>query len=135
MENNEFLSDPVELSLPVNAAYVSAARLTASSIANRMSFDIDEIEDIKSAVSEACAFLIKYLPNDSKAMVKIRFTLEGSRLLISFNLRTTETFAYDSDEMGIMMIKGLMDSFDTAADDTGNFTMKIGKAHKEISFD
>ena len=44
-------AESVELTLPINAAYISAARLTASSIANRLGFGIEEVEDIKTAVS------------------------------------------------------------------------------------
>ena len=135
MENNDFLSETIELSLPLNAAYVAAARLTASSIANRMSFDIDEIEDIKYAVSEACAFLIKKVSDDNRADFKIKFTIDENRLFIGFELKSTGKFTYGDDEMSILMIKGLMDIFETSADDKGNFFMKLGKVHKEISFD
>jgi hypothetical protein len=100
-----------------------------------MSFYIDEIEDIKYAVSEACAFLIKKLPDDNKAAFKITFHLEKNRLTIAFAFSTSGSFTYDDDEMSIVMIKGLMDVFETETDDSGNFLLKIGKIHKEISFD
>ncbi len=44
----------ITLSLPSKAEYVSVARLTASVIANNMGFNIEEVEDIKVAVGEAC---------------------------------------------------------------------------------
>lgn len=135
MDNNEFLSETIELSLPANAAYVSAARLTASSIANRMNFDIDEIEDIKYAVSEACTFLIKKSPDDNKSAFKIKFTLDENRLLIGFTLQTEQSFSYDNDEMSILMIRGLMDIFEMGTESGGLFSISIGKIHKEISFD
>jgi len=134
MENNEFLSETIELSLPMNAAYVSAARLTASSIANRLNFYIDEIEDIKYAVSEACTFLIKKLQNDNKALFKIKFILAENRLTIDFTVDAAKNVSCGNDEMSIMMIKGLMDVFETASSG-GNFSMRLGKTHKEISFD
>jgi len=44
----------ITLSLPSKAEYVSVARLTASVIANNMGFNIEDVEDIKVAVGEAC---------------------------------------------------------------------------------
>ena len=134
MELYDSVSEVIELSLPANAAYVSAARLTASSIANRVNFDIDEIEDIKSAVSEACAFLIKTLPHDLKAAFKIKFSLGDAYLEIDFYLKTDGNFTYSEDDMSVLMIKGLVDSFETNSQPTG-FTMKIRKTHKVVSFD
>jgi len=50
--------DIITLSLPAKAEYVLAARLTTSAISSRFGFDIDEIEDIKVAVAEACIALM-----------------------------------------------------------------------------
>ena len=126
--------ETIELSLPLNGAYVSAARLTASSIANRQNFDIDEMEDIKYAVSEACTFLIKKLPN-SKTSFVIRFVIAHNRLTIQLSLNTPTDFTYSDDEMSILMIKGLMDDFLTAFDEEGNFFIRFSKEHVDISFE
>lgn len=52
--------DTVNISLPCKAEYVGVARLTVSAIANRMGFNIEEIEDIKVAVAEGCTNVIKH---------------------------------------------------------------------------
>ena len=70
--------DLIQLSLPLNAAYVSAARLTASSVANRMGFSTDEIEDIKAAVSEACTFIIKKAPAVPTGNFVIQFHMSNA---------------------------------------------------------
>lgn len=48
------MSDNISISIPTKSEYVSIARLTASVLANKIGFDIEEIEDIKVAVGEAC---------------------------------------------------------------------------------
>ena len=75
--------DIIELGLPINRAYVSTARLTASSIANRMGFDIEAIEDIK-----AC-FRSMYIPNKNdqldnsiQNMFNIQFIIKATPLTL-----------------------------------------------------
>lgn len=109
--DNKVAGEVIELALPVNPAYVSAARLTASSIANRMNFDIEEIEDIKAAVSEACTFIIrKSGRNDVPGKFSIVFSLDNEDLKIRLlsEVISGEQQAEDND-FGLMMIKALMD--------------------------
>jgi hypothetical protein len=63
----------VELSLPVNSAYINAARQTAFSVAGRLGFDAQEAYDIKTAVSEACEYLIRRLKDGAARAYKIVF--------------------------------------------------------------
>lgn len=46
--------DSIKLTLPTKPEYVSLARLTIASVANNMGFSIEDVEDLKVAVSEAC---------------------------------------------------------------------------------
>lgn len=110
--NASINQDIIELGLPLNAAYVSAARLTASSIANRMGFDIEEIEDIKAAVSEACTYLIKQyqLIKNADSTFKIQFMIKNDRLEIELTTKKySRNTGYEEDGLGILMIEALMD--------------------------
>lgn len=105
-------TETVELTLPLNAAYVSAARLTASSISNRLGFDIDEIEDIKVAVSEACTYIIKTYSSKTANPFQILFDITGKTLNFSLSLKTPVFVDSDNEDMGLIMIKALMDKFE-----------------------
>ncbi len=48
----------VELRLPVDSAYVSVLRATTVSLAARLDFTIDDIEDLRIAVNEASAMVL-----------------------------------------------------------------------------
>ena len=48
----------VELRLPGESAYVSVLRSTTAGLAARLDFTLDEIEDLRMAVSEACALVL-----------------------------------------------------------------------------
>ena len=63
----------VELRLPADGAYVSVLRTTTAGLAARLDFTIDDIEDLRIAVGEACALV---LPEAD----------EGSTLVAEFHL-------------------------------------------------
>lgn len=48
----------VEVRVPADVAYVSTLRLTAASLAARCELTVDDIEDLRLAVDEACALLL-----------------------------------------------------------------------------
>ena len=51
-------SDVVELRLPADGAYLSVLRTATAGLAARLDFTLDEIEDLRIAVDEACALLL-----------------------------------------------------------------------------
>lgn len=128
---DEQKNEVIELSLPANAAYVSAARLTASSIANRMNLDIDEIEDVKAAVSEACAFVIKKTPTDVIQHFKVMFEPDDKTLTVRIQAGRKTDLVPDKDEMSLMMIRALMDEFEIIDLDDG-VEIRMVKRHDEL---
>lgn len=125
-------TDNIELTLPVNAAYISAARLTASSVANRLGFAIEEIEDIKTAVSEACTFIIA--KTNSKNPFKLMFKPQKNCVSITFNVKGIFNPNIMKNETSILMIKALMDDI-KVNEENDNFIITLTKNHNVISFD
>ena len=81
--------DVVEMRVPADGAYVATLRLAAASLAVRCDLTIDEIEDLRLAVDEACALL---LPHANPAT-----TLDARFVLIPGCLVVTATVASDSN--------------------------------------
>ena len=125
-------TEQIKLTLPINAAYVSAARLTASSVANRLNFDIEEIEDIKVAVSEACTYIIKKYSLSTKRDFKIEFDLSKDYIKISFFIEANDNVEIDKEEMSILVIQALADTFEVECEN-GIFKMIILKKHLQTS--
>jgi serine/threonine-protein kinase RsbW len=50
--------DVVTITLPAQSAYLSVLRTATAGLAARLNFTIDEIEDLRIAVDEACAMLL-----------------------------------------------------------------------------
>jgi serine/threonine-protein kinase RsbW len=57
---------PVEIKIPAQTDYVGVIRLAVSGIAARLNFSVEQIEDIKVAVTEACANAVQYAYENEK---------------------------------------------------------------------
>jgi serine/threonine-protein kinase RsbW len=78
--------DVVEVRIPADVVYVSTLRLTAASLAARCDLTIDDIEDLRLAVDEACALL---LPHAAPATpLEARFVLAAGRLEVETSVRS-----------------------------------------------
>lgn len=54
--------DRVELQVPADPAYLAVLRTASAGLAARMDLTLDEIEDLRIAVDEACALLLASRP-------------------------------------------------------------------------
>ena len=51
-------ADTVELDVPANPAYLAVVRTATAGLAARLDLTLDQIEDLRIAVDEACALLL-----------------------------------------------------------------------------
>ena len=112
MMNTEY--DNIELTLPFKAEYVSVARLVSSSIASRIGFDIDTIEDIKVAIAEVCN---KFVQVGSQAVenYKIVFEVSSDKFRVLFYCDDSSLgciFGDGNEELGVSIMSALMDDVD-----------------------
>lgn len=68
--------DLVLLSVPADGVYLGVLRTAAAGLAARLHFSLDEVEDLRMAVDEACAMLIGLAA--PAAELRCRFTVTGS---------------------------------------------------------
>ena len=68
--------ETIKMEISSNPEYVSIIRLTTSGIANKIGFSIDDIEDMKVAVSEACTNAIKH-SDDDKFFITVKMFESG----------------------------------------------------------
>ncbi|EMS71003.1 ATP-binding protein [Ruminiclostridium cellobioparum] len=127
--SNNIACDNVALVLPLKREYVSTARLTASSVANRIGFNIDEIEDIKVAVSEVCNIILAR-EADEIGQYRISFNIRGNVLEIMFTGESIQFNCFKEaldNEYGLYIMKALMDTVELCNDNNSIvMTKKIG---------
>ncbi len=124
-------NENVCISLPSKPEYVSIARITSSVVANKIGFNIEEIEDIKAAVGEACNnavihgcgedsnFNVEFAIYENKVIIEVRdngngFTLERCPVPDICNPK--------EGGLGIFIIKSLMDAVEVKSS-PGNGTI------------
>ncbi len=59
-------ADVVQLTVPAQNGYLGVLRTAAAGLAARLQFTLDEIEDLRIAVDEACTMLIKLALPDAE---------------------------------------------------------------------
>ena len=117
--------ESVSIKLPSKSEYVSIARLTASVLANNMGFNIEDIEDIKVAVGEACNNAIIHGRNDEDQFA-ITFTVNATHFVCEvidqgdgIDLDQYEEPDLNNPKvggLGIFIMKSLMDQVDFDTD-------------------
>jgi serine/threonine-protein kinase RsbW len=93
------MQDQVTVRMPADGAYLSVLRTATAGLAARLDFTLDDIEDLRIAVDEACAMLLgQAIPGSS---LECSFGLEPDAMTISvsvpsLNPRTpsADTFAW-----------------------------------------
>src|SRR5215510_16381865 len=74
------IRDKVNIRMPADGAYLSVLRTATAGLAARLDFTLDEIEDMRIAVDEACAMLLSQaIPG---ANLECDFTLGPDRISI-----------------------------------------------------
>jgi serine/threonine-protein kinase RsbW len=112
------IRDVVELRIPCRAEWVALARLSVAAVASRLRLSIEEIEDIKLAVAEACTAVIQHERHGEFIELTCETFDDALRVRVHDGGRHTrtaeETQAMDLDEariagLGVFLIRTLMD--------------------------
>ena len=104
----------VELRLPADSAYVSVLRTTSAGLAARLDFTIDDIEDLRMAVGEACALVLPSAGADSD--LTTRFHMEPGRLTVVVGVDSRNATAPDQDSFAWQVLTTLATAASVAVD-------------------
>ena len=74
----------VHLALPATPEFVRLARVTATGLASRAGFSIDEVEDLRLAIDELCFTLIGTKGREGR--LELRYRLDGTSLEVNGSL-------------------------------------------------
>jgi serine/threonine-protein kinase RsbW len=110
-------SDVVELRIPSRPEWVALARLAVAAVANRSRFSIEEIEDIKLAITEACTAVIQHENHGETIEISCETDDGALRLRVhdaGRHVHAPKIAAIDFDEarvagLGVFIIRTLMD--------------------------
>ena len=114
------LDGNLQLRIPSRAEWVSVARLAVAGIAHRIDATIDEVEDLKLAVAEACTNCIQHAQGNEEVLVT--FEISGRRITVvvedggkGFDGRALAPEPLGEPKvggLGVFLIRSLMDEVD-----------------------
>ncbi|WP_018351139.1 ATP-binding protein [Longispora albida] len=85
MTTQTMTDDIVELTVPADGAYLSVLRTATAGLAARLNFTLDEIEDLRIAVDEACALLLPAGRSATDTDLQARFDVGEDSLAVSIS--------------------------------------------------
>jgi serine/threonine-protein kinase RsbW len=112
----------VEIRLPADGAYVSVLRTTTAGLAARLDFTIDDIEDLRIAVGEACAMVLPEA--DTASDLVGQFHLRPGELTVSVAVDAAAPAAPDYDSFAWQVLTTLADAA-TVGTSEGRFVVTM----------
>ncbi len=95
-----------ELRLPVDPAFVSVLRATAVSMAARLNFTVDDIEDLRMAVSEAAGLVLPEQPAESSDLL-CEFYFGTDKMSVRVSARSESPAPVDQSDFAWQVLSAL----------------------------
>lgn len=119
-------ADVVTIRIPATGAYLSVLRTATASLASRLDFTLDEIEDLRIAVDEACAMLLA----DAVAGTDLtcEFELDGDGMRISVSVLSREGVVPRRDTWAWTVLTALAGDIDARTDPDNRVVIDLHKS-------
>jgi len=124
----------VELRIPSSAEWVGVARLAMAGIASRLQFSIEDIEDLKLAVAEACTSYIQGAHERDEicmsaevAADRITITVDAAGQNADLQRAGTAQSESGVGSLGLFLIRTLMDEVSNEPDPESGMKLVMTK--------
>lgn len=105
-------ADRIDVAVPLRVEFASTLRTLAASVGADAGFSIDELDDLRLALSEIFSVLAEVGPADGRAEVSIE--LAPGELFVS--IRTDQDdVAYELDELAASILRSVTDSHEVTS--------------------
>ena len=122
-------ADRVELRVPADPAYLAVLRTATAGLAARLDLTLDEIEDLRIAVDEACALVLGDSAGDGQPPARpqdtllARFELGPQGLCVQVSGPAQEL--PDRSSFAWAVLEALVGSLETGVDDEGRRSIRL----------
>ena len=118
--------DMVAVRMPAEGAYLSVLRTATAGLAARLDFTLDEIEDLRIAVDEACAMLLpQALPGTS---LECEFELGADSMTVAVSVRAEEGTPPARDTFAWTVLTALAGNVDASVAPDGKVSIVLQKS-------
>jgi serine/threonine-protein kinase RsbW len=113
----------VELRIPADGAYLSVLRTATAGVAARLDFTVDDIDDLRMAVDEACGLLLaQAVPNSE---LTCEFQLEPTQLRISVTAVSASPHLPDREGFAWAVLSAVAGAVEASAGPDRDVTITI----------
>ena len=121
--------DHVRVCLPAEGAYLSVLRTATAGLAARLDFTLDEIEDLRIAVDEACAMLLpQAIPGSN---LECGFDLDAEEMTITVSVVSAQPRMPAKDNFSWTVLSALAGTVDSRLGPDDQVAIVLRK-HREI---
>ena len=119
-------ADQVTVRMPAEGAYLSVLRTATAGLAARLDFTLDEIEDLRIAVDEACAMLLNQAIPGSD--LECSFALGRNEMTISVSVPSLAPTPPASDTFAWTVLSALAGNVDSFTGPGDQLTIVMQKS-------
>ena len=117
--------DVVVLVVPADGGYLSVLRTATAGLAARLKFSLEEIEDLRIAVDEACAMLIGLV--GAQTEVTSEFELTGDAVSVSVSVPVDRPVTLPTEGSFSWQVLSALAGEVTAAEQDGRIAIRLTK--------
>ena len=133
------MSEKFNFVLPGKPEYIPIVRFSMNTAASEAGFDLEEIDDISTAVGEACQLIFCHMMEGYSKEYSVECETEPGRITVRVTndvkelTEKTDRRCLDcpnEGELGMILIKTLMDEADILCEEDGQKTITMVKTKK-----
>ncbi|ETK32004.1 anti-sigma factor [Microbispora sp. ATCC PTA-5024] len=111
--------------LPAVSAYLSVLRTATAGLAARLDFTLDQIEDLRIAVDEACAMLLRHAVPGTDLLAE--FELTGQEMTVRVEVNTLGVSSPNREDFAWMVLTALADDVDATSEHADHMAIVLRK--------
>ena len=129
--DRETTQDHVAVCMPAEGAYLSVLRTATAGLAARLDFTLDEIEDLRIAVDEACAMLLaQAIPGTN---LECAFDLGAEEMTITVSVTAAEPRTPAKDTFAWTVLSALAGTVDSQLGTDDQVSIVLRKRRENVN--
>jgi serine/threonine-protein kinase RsbW len=125
MDDGRRPADRVTVQVPADSAYIAVLRTTTAGLATRLDLTLDAIEDLRIAVNEACALLLRQA--DSGAALDCVYELRPHEMTVTVSAPTRGSELPSTDGLAWAVLNALAGSVDAQLGPNGTVSISVSR--------
>lgn len=117
-DDTDDTDDTVELTLPADTRHLRLVRLAASGFTADLGAAIEDVDDLRLAVGEACALLVEHAPTGARLTVTYRH--DGDEVVVEGQSPAAADDPVRVDPVAEAVLSNTVDRFTVTSDGTSN---------------